>query len=729
MSNCSFMSISKRACAAIVLLPCLLGGCANASSTTADGDIAARQQCKSANVYEILVAKKADEIDVKWSDYLAKCMRQRSIDGNRVVETSDESAHCADAMRITVDVDAKYPDEYAIIEKNGNVQLIARSERTMQWLVCQLLKNISIADKSILADDLPPAIIEVKAGAKRSGNFAFEYREAYLPENIEPEQSAIHGENNVGSDWGLWGHNLYRIIGEDPDTAVYALVGGNRYGGQYCFSSSVLHEAVSSYIADNFSKPSRFVVMPNDDDAVCQCSLCTKVGNSDRNATPAVAKLVRELAEAFPEHTFFMGAYGSTFAAPADKMPGNVGALVSAMGWQLSPVAGGRRRADFDAVVRNWQGVCSKIYVWDYINNFDDYFTPFPVLRIMQQRLRHYRSIGVGGVFLNGSGEEYSSFSGLHNFVLSALMIDPDTDVETLVHSYFMQYFPTAGKMLAEQYLLWEDAVAASKSRLNIYAPINQAMEYLGGAEFGVFYRNLCAATDYADGEERSHLLDLQTRLAYTMLEVARVLGCRDGGCIAPSGKVSADVRSWLDVFVAAAQDCISESGLKVADYVKCWNMSILGHSTTNLIAGKELKALTRLDAGYGDLSVLTDCVNGLPCGYHYGWLISSLDKRLEIEVPLDPRAQRLDVSFLKLPRHRISLPVKIEVLKDGKHIAAPLTADDAAEADVLREESRRLVYSFDIGNVAADGGSVVLRITRHKGSNSHLAIDEIRLK
>lgn len=556
---------------------------------------------------------------------------------------------------------------------------------------------------------------------------AFEYREAYLPENISWEQSEKNGENNVGRDWGIWGHNLYQAVGENADASVYATVDGKRYDGQYCFSSETLYGIVKEYILHKFGDgtavSSQFVIMPNDDGVACNCDRCIKTGNTVGDATPAVALFVARLAREFPRHRFFMGAYSSTITPPAEAMPANVGVIVSAMRLPLA-VMSGRRLTDFDAAVEEWAAKCHRVYVWDYINNFDDYFTPFPVLGIMQRRLQHFKEIGVDGIFLNGSGEDYSAFSGLHNHVLAALMADPHGSIDELVHEYFTQHYPTAGAMLASQYLQWKEKARKCK-KLNIYAPIGQAMGYLGSYdEFKRFYDTLRAAADTAKCEEREQLDRLTIAMSYTMLEMARATGAITD---------VANVKGWLRMLSRASRydnmGKISESGLTVDDYMKCWEMSILGHEQDNLLAGYSVKALTQLDSGYADLSVLTDCTNGLPCGYHYGWLISSLGDKIELEFPLVGNARRLEVSFMKLTRHRIALPVSVELLHDGIVVARQV-ADDAAEVDLLREDSRRLVYSFDVGEIAAIGAvSLVLRITRPRGKVNHIAIDEIRLK
>lgn len=562
---------------------------------------------------------------------------------------------------------------------------------------------------------------------KSSNYSAFEYREAYLPDNIDSVMSDLLRENNVGRDWGIWGHNIYRVVGENADSTVYATIDGEINYEQYCFSSPKLHDLLYGYIADNYgvkaTNSSRFLIMPNDNDLACTCEQCRRAGNSDGNATPAVASLVARLAKEFPDHYFFMGAYGTTATPPADEMPANVGVMVSAMGWQLSPMSGGAKRNRFDALVKKWSTKCHKIYVWDYINNFNDYFTPFPVLRIMQSRLQHYHDIGVSGVFLNGSGEDYSSFGDLHNAVLASLMIDPYINVDKAIREFFKKNYPTAGRMLADNYLRWEDAVARNRKQLDIYGPTTQSSNYLGGyGLFGKFYVGLTDAINAASGDERLRLERLQAALSYTMLELARIDGALNAGALKMVYRTLLRSAEYDDM------EHVSESGLTVAEYLNCWDMSISGYEQTNMLAGRKLTALTQLDSGYRDLSVLTDGVNGLPCGYHYGWLISSLGDRLEIKVPLLPGARRLEVSFLKLTRHRIALPVSIELLKDGVVVASQ-TADDAAEADVLREDMRRLVYSFDVQQYAKSGGDVVLRMTRPKSRINHLAIDEIRLK
>ncbi len=57
-----------------------------------------------------------------------------------------------------------------------------------------------------------------------------------------------------------------------------------------------------------------------------------------------------------------------------------------------------------------------------YERNYDDYLSPFPCLLVMQQRLELYRQLGIKGVFVNGSGDDYSAFDDMQTHVLALLL-------------------------------------------------------------------------------------------------------------------------------------------------------------------------------------------------------------------------------------------------------------------------------------------------------------------
>ena len=45
------------------------------------------------------------------------------------------------------------------------------------------------------------------------------------------------------------------------------------------------------------------------------------------------------------------------------------------------------------------ENATNKLYVWDYMCNFDDYLTPFPVLYLLKERLVFFHDLKINGVF------------------------------------------------------------------------------------------------------------------------------------------------------------------------------------------------------------------------------------------------------------------------------------------------------------------------------------------
>ena len=244
-----------------------------------------------------------------------------------------------------------------------------------------------------------------------SGTPLPEYHGLYTPSNTKELQEALH-TNHPDYDWGLWGHNLVKAIQGGNGEDMYAVIGGKRTKDQLCFSSPALYEAVRSYIIDQFgygdeNYSERITIMPMDNTLACTCPRCRKLGNTEGNATPAVTYFITKLAREFPRHQFFTSAYHSTMKAPSTILPSNVGVFISSFPLPVQvDFTKSKGYLSFVSTVQAWRGKCSRIYIWDYERNFDDYLSPFPCLLAMQSRLRLYERLGLRGVFFNGSGDD-----------------------------------------------------------------------------------------------------------------------------------------------------------------------------------------------------------------------------------------------------------------------------------------------------------------------------------
>src|SRR5574344_1462353 len=308
------------------------------------------------NGYLIQLPENPTPQDVKWSKYLYAHLQKRSMKSAKVVY---QISNDPELYHIQLKLDNTQKKDYVISCSKALIKITANKERTLLWLIYQLMETIGGEDERIAISDLPPAILSMN---DTIAAMPFDYREVYSPENQDPDISAIYGMNNVGSDWGIWGHHLSLAIGKSPDSSVFATVNGEKYEDQYCFSSESTFRAIENYIIDNYgdgrSKSYKFAIFPNDDDCVCTCAACKAVGNTPTNATPAVTRLMTRLAKRFPNHQFFTSSYLSTNHPATEKLPSNVGVIVSAIDLPLKS-GKNQQRNRFTDLIEKWQKATS----------------------------------------------------------------------------------------------------------------------------------------------------------------------------------------------------------------------------------------------------------------------------------------------------------------------------------------------------------------------------------
>lgn len=668
------------------------------------------------------------EINEQWANYLYQHLMNRCLDKNIVALNASEKDLC----RVSIEINPLLECDFKIERNNGDINLIASNDKNMLWLQYQFMKIISDEDSRVEATDLSPAIINL---TDTSGIFPFEYREIYLPSNRNPEHSAIRGTDNLDFEWGIWGHNLAKVLGkENLPQEIYAMINNKRNEEQFCFSSKDLYSRLETYIIDNYGigeeKSIRFMIAPNDNSLVCTCPDCLKAGNTIESATPAVSKLVTRLAKRFPEHIFFTTSYLSTSKVPKQHLLPNTGVMISAIDLPFRPVSVNNKLYNSLAnTLSQWKSVTDRIYIWDYINNFDDYLTPFPILNTMQSRLQFFHKNGVKGIFLNGSGDEYSTFEELHTFVISSLMMQPDLSINLLMDKYFKQYFPISGGLLKDYYQTMEKQLLFSGKALNLYGSIKDVENiYLNIPKFIDIYAKLEKILPKTKGEERRKLNELLTGITFTRLEIARMetyklYGYADRN--ENSIKVKPGIAHLLERLSGYSSfpmmKYYNEQSNTIKEYIDEWNKYIIHmEQPDNLLLGQKLFPLSTLDEDYADLSILTDGAFGLPGNYHYGWLISSLGN-LEIRLPAKEvqEAHLFKMSFLNDTRHRLHLPLRVKIIKDGEtYKTFPISSS--------KEDGRIGIAGGEVN--LKDAQTLSIKVIRPNGSKVQIATDEIIL-
>ena len=380
---------------------------------------------------------------------------------------------------------------------------------------------------------IPVKQILVPQGLTYAQTPAFEYREPYFPDNFKPEFLKWNNTHTLEETWGLWGHNIGKVIKVTP--SMYAVVDGKPNAEQLCFSSDELGQALTNFIRKKIEENplrSNFMVMPQDNDLVCMCDRCKAIGNSKTNASPAVFSLLNKLAKQFPKQQFFSTAYVTTQRPPQFILEPNAGVMVSTMAFPKGVViersaASGTVKETFSA----WKKVTDKIYLWDYAINFDNYFDAYPTLKIAQQNLKYYKGLGVTGVFMQGSEDRYSTFADVKAYVYAQLLQNPDIDVDKYIRLFFESRYPAVSSLLYDYYIDTENRALESVKVLDIYGGIVLSLKkYLDDARLAAFYKALDDKAATLSKQEQQQLSPLLASLAFQRLEVMRVNAFEDNG-------------------------------------------------------------------------------------------------------------------------------------------------------------------------------------------------------
>lgn len=652
--------------------------------------------------YHVLPYDGSDEYDLLWCEYVRNHLGSR---GGAV----SPSPGINEAMMIYLDITGDRERSYSISSRENGYVVRASDRKVSVWMTYQLISFLSETDRAINASDLPPAVFDKP---DYSGRFAFGYMDIYSRKGTDPDYSGVLALDSIDDTWGIWGHNLAKVLKDRLPAEAYAST-GVQSAGQLCFSSTSLYKAAVDYIMENFGERDtyRFMIMPADDHTVCQCESCRRAGNTPESSSPAVNGFVARLARRFPSHLFFTSYYGTVRDLPPSGMPENTGVMISAidlpfsMSFQGTPEAAG-----FEETVRSFGRNMSRIYVWDYIRNFDDYLTPFPCLGIMKARLDYYSRIGVDGVFLNGSGYDFSAYDDLHTYVLSSMMCDADIDVDAYTARAFGRLYPVTGDFQSDFYRDLESRAAGRV--LPLYGGIAETVDcFLDPEGFIMFRDRLEADSKRLSGSERSALNMLLTGFHYTSLELARA-GFLDYG----PDEQAASLSVLGDAASSGALGSYREAEGDIGRYLSCWK-TISPYKKEDgdcfIESGASVSGLDPGSAGY-----LHDGLYGFPTDYHTGWAISSSGK-VEVALPVSFRGKGvLEFSSMSASRWRLGFPERIE-LWYGDRLS---WSKDVPAAD---GEFTRKTFEVPVDAAASEGE---IRVVILSGPGKKTAIDELSL-
>ena len=284
----------------------------------------------------------------------------------------------------------------------------------------------------------------------------------------------------------------------------YALVDGKRVtidGGrtQLCLTNPDVLKIATERVRKRLrERPDAKIISVSQNDWLgnCQCEACHKVdaeeGSPSGTLLRFVNKIAENLEEEFPDVLFDTLAYQYTRPAPKiTRNRKNVCVRLCSIeccfahpydvctDHSRAPLRADGTPSRFIDDLRDWGGICDRMYIWDYVTCFAHYPMPYPNWRVLQPNLKLLAANNVKGVFEQGCycSRGSTDFNELRLYLISKLLWNPDCDIEKHRREFMEYYYGAAGKPLMKYLDLLCDT--AEKTGEHIHYDDNPTAEYL----------------------------------------------------------------------------------------------------------------------------------------------------------------------------------------------------------------------------------------------------------
>ena len=641
---------------------------------------------------------------------------------------------------ILLRVNPTQKDNFCVYRKGGNITIQGSSQQNLFYAVADFFKRHTGLNyqKSLETNTIFNSEIEVSERFNYCSSPTFEYREPYYSSNFEPEFRTWNKTSYLELEWGIWGHNLPKILKDYqlPET-VYAKVGNKRVKNQFCFTSENLYNYINKSVKNIYDSDhalNKFMILPNDNAIVCSRNNCKAAGNTKTDAAPAVFSFLNKLAKDNNKSTFFTTAYITVKDVPKFDAESNTGIFYSTIDIQKGiPLENSKDFKKFESDITKWHNYVNNVYIWDYTVNFDNYFDIYPVIATTQQNLKTYKKLGVNGVFLHGSEYEYSTFQNVKTTLFAKLLWDTEIDIKKEIKEYFSEkYSNKLSEVLTNYYTFIDESFYVNKKELSIYSGIDKTVKkYLDPKVFFEFYDEFDTHTQ--NNKFDKEYLKLATALTFLKLEIMRDygLGIYGYGTLNKDREiiVKNEITPLLDNLEkysrSAALSIYNERNYKIKNYIESWRKSIYKHhKRKHYFYKKKFEVLSELDEDYTNTKILNDGAFGLN-DYNTNWHISSVaDLTLKIDKRGIAKAERITFSFLQDIKHHIYYPSSIEILDTDFNVIKKLNLKPIAKKLETKEISIDLPKKLEDKQLPND---FIIKVNKHitDGKNA-LACDEI---
>lgn len=102
--------------------------------------------------------------------------------------------------------------------------------------------------------------------------------------------------------------------------------------------------------------------------------------------------------------------------------------------------------------VAKWCALSDSVYVWLYGTNFKNYMYPYNSWQASAENYQILKELGVDGVWSQSNETEATAFTDLKAYIDSKFMVDVNADYESVLNSYFTNYFGPASATMRSMF-------------------------------------------------------------------------------------------------------------------------------------------------------------------------------------------------------------------------------------------------------------------------------------
>ncbi len=225
--------------------------------------------------------------------------------------------------------------------------------------------------------------------------------------------------------YGGFVHTMENLVGTPQDK-------------QPCLSDPAVLEKAKASVREILQKDPTVTIVSvsqNDNFNFCTCEKCAAVDAEEGSHAGTLLRFVNavaaDIAEDYPHVVIDTLAYQYTRNVPSITKPlPNVCIRLCSIECCFSHPLNDEtcpENEKFYKDILDWNKICDRIYIWDYVTDFSYYIPTFLNFGVLRENMRFFAEHGVRGMYPEGNHNSPASgeFGELRCYLLAKLMMDP----------------------------------------------------------------------------------------------------------------------------------------------------------------------------------------------------------------------------------------------------------------------------------------------------------------